>query len=110
MGLAIEGCSRVTETGVDGIAHHCCAPPGRLKIVVNLVARRPQAKPVHEFLINRTTLGGAYVSGVVGSRLTSRWGLTLLDPGDWQERSDTDGDGWADLAGYFRRLVRPRFY
>src|SRR5581483_2353700 len=59
---------------------------------------------------NRTTLGGTDASAFVGSRLSSQWGFTVLGGGHWQERRDTDQDGWADLAGYSRGLVRPRFY
>jgi hypothetical protein len=36
--------------------------------------------------------------------------MTLLAGGHWQEKQDRDDDGWADLAGYSRGVVRPRFY
>jgi outer membrane receptor for ferrienterochelin and colicins len=78
--------------------------------VVDLISRRPSSEPVREFLINRTTLGGTDASSFFGSQLSKRWGMTLLAGGHWQERQDRDDDGWADLAGYSRGLVRPRFY
>jgi iron complex outermembrane receptor protein len=78
--------------------------------VVNLVSRRPGAEPVHEFLVNRSTLGATDVSAFLASPLTSHWGASLLGGGDWQEHRDVDGDGWADLAGYSRGLIRPRFF
>src|SRR4029078_7521881 len=28
----------------------------------------------------------------------------------WQQRNDIDDDGWADLAGYSRAIVRPRVF
>jgi outer membrane receptor for ferrienterochelin and colicins len=78
--------------------------------VVNLISRRPAAQPVHEFLINRSTLGATDVSMFLASPLTSHWSASLLGGGDWQEHRDVDGDGWADLAGYSRGVIRPRFF
>jgi outer membrane receptor for ferrienterochelin and colicins len=78
--------------------------------VVNLISRRPAAEPVHEFLVNRSTLGATDASLFLASPLTSHWSASLLGGGDWQEHRDVDGDGWADLAGYTRGLVRPRFF
>lgn len=83
---------------------------GAMAGVVNLISRRPGSEPVGEFLINRTTLGGTDASSFFGSQLSRRWGVALLAGGHWQERQDRDDDGWADLAGYSRALVRPRFY
>ena len=83
---------------------------GAMAGVVNLISRRPASEPVREFLINRTTLGGTDASAFVGSRLSSRWGMTFLGGGHWQEQLDRDDDGWADLAGYSRAVARPRFY
>ena len=36
--------------------------------------------------------------------------MSFLGGGHWQERRDIDDDGWADLAGYSRGIVRPRFF
>jgi outer membrane receptor for ferrienterochelin and colicins len=83
---------------------------GAMAGVVNLISRRPASKPVREFLINRTTLGGTDASTFVSRRLSSQWSTSLLGGGHWQERRDKDNDGWADLAGYSRGLVRPRFF
>jgi outer membrane receptor for ferrienterochelin and colicins len=83
---------------------------GAMAGVVNLNSRRPRAEPVREFLINRTTLGGTDASSFFASQLSERWGMSLLAGGHWQEKRDRDDDGWADLAGYGRGLVRPRFY
>jgi iron complex outermembrane receptor protein len=78
--------------------------------VVNLISRRPAADPVHEILLNRSTLGATDVSIFLASPLSAHWSASLLAGGDWQEHRDLDRDHWADLAGYGRGLVRPRFF
>jgi iron complex outermembrane receptor protein len=78
--------------------------------VVNLISRRPTDEPVHEFLINRSTLGATDASMFLASSLSEHWSPSLLGSGDWQEHRDIDGDGWTDLAGYSRGLIRPRFF
>jgi iron complex outermembrane receptor protein len=78
--------------------------------VVNLISRRPAAEPVHEFLVNRSTLGATDVSTFLALPLASHWSASLLGGGDWQEHRDVEGDGWADLAGYSRGVIRPRFF
>lgn len=78
--------------------------------VVNLISRRPAEEPVHEFLINRTSLGGTDASMFLASRLTPHWGGSLLGGGYWQEHQDLNRDGWADVAGYGRAVIRPRFF
>lgn len=81
---------------------------GAMAGVVNLISRQPGAEPIHEILFNRSTLGATDVSLFLASRLSARWGASFLGSGDWQERKDRDGDGWADLAEYERGVVRPR--
>jgi outer membrane receptor for ferrienterochelin and colicins len=78
--------------------------------VVNLISRRPQPEPVHEFLFNRSSLGETDASMFLASQLTPHWGASLLGGGYWQEQQDVNSDGWADVAGYSRGVVRPRFY
>jgi len=78
--------------------------------VVNLISRRPKAEPVHEFLLNRSTLGATDTSLFLAAPLNPHWSASLLGNGDWQERRDQNADGWADLGGYARGVVRPRFY
>jgi len=78
--------------------------------VVNLISRRPAAEPVHEFLVNRSTLGATDVSMFLASPLSSHWSASLLGGADFQEHRDVDGDGWADLAGYSRGVIRPRLF
>ena len=83
---------------------------GAMAGVVNLISRRPGREPIHEFLVNRSTRGATDASVFLASALTSHWSASLLGSGDWQERNDIDHDGWADLAGYSRGVVRPRFF
>ncbi len=78
--------------------------------VVNLISRRTTAEPIHEFLVNRSTLGATDASAFLASPLSSTWSATVLGSGDWQEKRDVSGDGWTDLAGYSRGVLRPRFY
>jgi outer membrane receptor for ferrienterochelin and colicins len=83
---------------------------GAMAGVVNLISRRPGTEPVHEVLFNRTSLGGTDTSIFAASQLSKHWGASILGSGDWQQRNDVDGDGWADLAGYARGVIRPRFF
>jgi outer membrane receptor for ferrienterochelin and colicins len=78
--------------------------------VVNLISRRPAEKPVHEFLFNRTSLGGTDASMFLASQLTPQWGVSLMGGGYGQEQQDLNRDGWADVAGYGRGVIRPRFF
>lgn len=78
--------------------------------VVNLISRRPTKEPTREFLFNRSSLGATDGSVFLGSQLTPHWGATLLGGGYWQEHQDVNGDGWADVAGYSRGVLRPRFF
>src|SRR4051812_25173485 len=78
--------------------------------VVNLISRRPADKPVHEFLFNESSLGETDASMFLASQLTPHWGASLLGGGYFQKHQDLNGDRWADVAGYGRGILRPRFY
>ena len=83
---------------------------GAMGGVINLVARRPQDDPVREFLFNRSTVGTtdgvAFISGWISRHLSG----SLLASGHHQSKNDVDDDGWYDLAGYTRGVVRPRVF
>src|SRR5262245_17714645 len=83
---------------------------GAMGGVVNLVSRRPGDKPIHEFLLNRSTRGATDASAFLAGRLSKQWSASLLGSGDWQQTNDIDDDGWADLAQYARGVIRPRFF
>src|SRR5579871_1403382 len=78
--------------------------------VVDLISRRPATEPIREFLFNRSSLGETDASMFLASELAPHWGASLLGGAYWQERQDVNGDGWADVAGYARGVVRPRFF
>jgi outer membrane receptor for ferrienterochelin and colicins len=78
--------------------------------VVNLISRRPGEEGEHEALLNQTSLGGTDAILFSSGPLGGAWGYSLLAGGHRQPRSDIDEDGWADLPGYRRALVRPRFF
>jgi outer membrane receptor for ferrienterochelin and colicins len=83
---------------------------GAMGGVVNLISRRAGPKPVHEILVNRSTHGATDTALFLAQQLGSGWSASVLGGGHWQERRDVDGDGWADLAGYGRGVLRPRFF
>jgi outer membrane receptor for ferrienterochelin and colicins len=76
--------------------------------VVNLISRRPADD--RELLLNQTTRGGTDAILWASGDLTGRWGYTLLGSGHRQGVHDVSGDGWADLSGYRRAVVRPRVF
>jgi iron complex outermembrane receptor protein len=83
---------------------------GAMAGVVNLIARRPGAEPIRDFLLNRTSLGGTDATMFAASKLSTQWSGSLLAGGHWQQRNDIDGEGWADVARYERGVFRPRMY
>jgi outer membrane receptor for ferrienterochelin and colicins len=83
---------------------------GAMGGVINLVSRRPRAEPQREFLLNRSTRGATDAVTFVASPLSRGWSASLLGGGHWQQINDVNGDGWADLAGYGRGVVRPRVF
>ena len=78
--------------------------------VINLVARRPQDEPVREFLFNQSTVGTTDGIAFLSGRLTPHVGASLLAGGHRQSQNDIDDDGWFDLAGYSRAVLRPRVF
>jgi iron complex outermembrane receptor protein len=79
--------------------------------VINLISRGPPAIGVpgdRELLLNATTLGGTDAVVWTTGRLGGTTGYTLLAGGHRQDRRDRDGDGWTDVPGYRRLVLRPR--
>jgi outer membrane receptor for ferrienterochelin and colicins len=83
---------------------------GAMGGVINLVARRPQDDPVREFLFNRSTVGTTDAVGFASGWLARHVGGSLLIGGHHQTKNDIDNDGWYDLAGYTRGVIRPRIF
>jgi outer membrane receptor for ferrienterochelin and colicins len=77
--------------------------------VINLVSRRPQQHE-RELLLNRTSHGGTDSVFWLAQPAQGHFGYTVIGGAHFQSRNDIDGDGWADLAGYRRAALRPRFF
>src|SRR5687767_3334505 len=78
--------------------------------IINLISRRPDEEGASELLLNQTTLGGTDAVGFASRQLDERWGYTLLAGGHRQSQVDRDDDGWTDLPGYERGVLRPRLF
>jgi outer membrane receptor for ferrienterochelin and colicins len=76
--------------------------------VINLVSRRPQQRE-RELLVNRTSHDGTDSVFWLAEPAQGGFGYSVLGGMHFQNRRDIDGDGWADLAGYRRATLRPRF-
>ncbi|NOT44418.1 MAG: TonB-dependent receptor [Acidobacteria bacterium] len=83
---------------------------GAMGGVVNLLSRRPGSQDAVELLANQSTLGGTDGVAFLSTPVTSSWRLSLLGGAHRQIQNDRDGDGWADVAGYARGIVRPRLF
>ncbi|MGE0042418.1 MAG: TonB-dependent receptor plug domain-containing protein [Vicinamibacterales bacterium] len=83
---------------------------GAMGGVVNLLTRRPGDEHTVDLLVNQSTLGGTDGVAFLSIPLAPEWKLSLLGSAHRQAQSDRDGDGWADVAGYERGVVRPRLF
>jgi outer membrane receptor for ferrienterochelin and colicins len=81
--------------------------PAALGGVINLVSRRPEEAET-EALLNATSQGGVDATVWYGSAPAGGWSWTLLGGFHGQHRQDLDDDGWSDVAGFARGVVRPR--
>jgi len=82
---------------------------GAMGGVVNLLSRRP-GRGEQEFLLNRSTRGATDAVTFLSGPLSGGWSASLLGGGHFQETNDANDDGWADLPGYGRAVVRPRVF
>jgi iron complex outermembrane receptor protein len=83
---------------------------GAMGGVVNLLSRRPGDEPTCDALFNASTLGATDAVVFLSSGAREGWSASLLAGGHGQIQNDRDDDGWADLAGYRRAIVRPRAF
>jgi len=83
---------------------------GAMSGVVNLVSRRPGVTRERQVLVNRSTLGATDAALWYSTPITERWGMTVLGSVNGQDRTDVDGDAWADLPRYERAVIRPRWF
>jgi iron complex outermembrane receptor protein len=80
--------------------------PAALGGIINLVSRRP-GQSEQEMLLNATSLGGVDATGWL-ARDPGPWAWSAIGGYHGQERQDVDGDGWTNVAGYDRGILRPR--
>lgn len=78
--------------------------------VINLVSRRPGDTREGTALVNQTSRGGTDGVAFLSGPMAERWGYTLLAGLHRQRQNDIDGDGWTDMPGYRRAVVRPRLF
>jgi outer membrane receptor for ferrienterochelin and colicins len=76
--------------------------------VANLISRRPARD--RELLLNQTSRGGSDAVLWLAGNPSTTLGLSLLGSAHRQTMHDVDDDGWADLPGYKRAVVRPRLF
>jgi iron complex outermembrane receptor protein len=77
--------------------------------VINLVSRRP-AEAERELLINATSQSGHDVTSWLAHPIGDRASWTLLGGYHRQSEQDLDDDGWLDLPGFERVVLRPRIF
>jgi outer membrane receptor for ferrienterochelin and colicins len=83
---------------------------GAMGGVVNLLSRRPGDEPTYDALFNASTLGATDAVMYLSTPAREGWSGSVLAGGHVQVQNDRDDDGWADLAGYRRAIVRPRAF
>ena len=76
--------------------------------VINLISRR--ATRAREVLVNQTSRGGTDLVAYVADSSGGGWAYSALAGAHRQRVPDVDGDGWADIAGYERGVLRPRVF
>lgn len=83
--------------------------PAALGGVINLISRRPTEAALRELLVNQTSRGGTDAVFFASGPL-ARLGTSMLLSAHRQTTQDIDDDGWADMSGYRRLVVRPRVF
>jgi len=82
---------------------------GALAGIINLVSKKPSAKPEWSLLVNRTHQKGTDFSSYY-SRKMNRWGVTVLVNQNLQRPVDIDGDQFTDIPRYSRTSLNPRLF
>lgn len=78
--------------------------------VIDLVSRRPGQEMERTALVNQTSRGGTDAVLFASTPLGERTGATVLAGAHTQAQNDLDRDGWTDMPGYTRAVVRPRLF
>jgi iron complex outermembrane receptor protein len=82
--------------------------PTALSGSVNVVSAPPTSPS--EVVVNGTTREASDVAIWQTQTFNPQWAATLLAGRHYQNPADPDGDGWAEVPGYKRIIVRPRVY
>ncbi len=77
--------------------------------VIDLVSQRPR-EPQRQALLNASTQSAADATAFLAFPARGRWAGTLIGGLHGQRRQDVDGDGWSDLPGFGRAVLRPRAF
>jgi outer membrane receptor for ferrienterochelin and colicins len=83
---------------------------GALGGIINLRSRRTDDEPVREGLVNLSTRGASDATVFVGGPMAGGWSGSVLAGGHFHDAGDVSGDGWADVPGYARAVLRPRVF
>src|SRR5262249_39908696 len=83
---------------------------GAMGGVVDLVSRRAGKNAIKEFLLNQSSRGATDGVLFLATPLVGNWSGSILGGAHYQHESDVNDDGWADLPGYRRGVIRPRMY
>ncbi len=78
--------------------------------VIDLVSRRPGDEIERTALINQTSRNGTDAVFFGSAPFSDGLSATLLAGAHVQRQNDIDGDGWTDMPGYERLVLRPRVY
>ena len=84
------------------------AGPAALGGIVNVVSATP-ASP-SQVVLNGTTRGASDVAAFQTQTFSPRWSATLLAGRHTRGESDPDDDGWAEVGGYRRVVIRPNVW
>ena len=82
--------------------------PTALGGIVNVVSAAPTSPS--EIVVNGSTHEASDVAIWQTHTFAPRWSASLVAGRSAQSAGDTDGDGWAEVNGYRRIVVRPRVY
>jgi iron complex outermembrane receptor protein len=77
--------------------------------VIDLVSQRPK-EPQRQALLNASTQSAADATAFLVFPARRRWAYTLIGGLHGQRRQDVDRDGWSDLPGFGRGVLRPRAF
>ena len=77
--------------------------------VINLISKKPQAKPELTFLLNQTSLQATDIHGYYAQRF-KKVGISLLSSNSFQAAKDVNNDGFSDLPKTRTFSFNPKLY